>query len=191
MYVLTGCVQSGLGQGNGLSPQSQHKKSLVTSAGIWVITKQSLLQEQAMTTEVLSPVFPPHKPSVHRSYPPVSCLQHRGDRPWCQRAQHRSLLLPGSQHHPSGVNCRAPAGLLALQLAPNAAIAHQCSPVLLTAAEAEPSPPASAALRTTWNPSSPQIPAGLFIPSDSQSKELPSRVIPNKRHAANLPQKLL
>lgn len=75
-----------------------------------------------MTTEVLSPVFPSNKPFIHRSYPWVSCLQHRGDEMWCQRAQHllppgfqpltvpstgpgakHMLAIPGFQHHPKDV----------------------------------------------------------------------------------------
>lgn len=105
MYVVfdkntsTGSMEPGLG-GRGMSCPlsastrshlSQVRGSGLSLSRVWYRSKQ-------MTTEVLSPVFPSHKPFVHRSYPWVSCLQHRGDELWCQRAQH--LLPPGCQPLP-------------------------------------------------------------------------------------------
>lgn len=129
MYVLfdkntsTGSVESGLG-GRGMScPLSASTRSHLSQVrGSGLSLSRVCYRSKQMTTEVLSAVFPSHKPFVHRSCPRVSCLQHRGDELWCQRAQH--LLPPGCQGPelepqdsstiPKVFNCRAPAGTLAL-----------------------------------------------------------------------------
>lgn len=154
-----------------LSASTRSHLSQVRGSGLslsrgWYRSKQ-------MTTEVLGPVFPSHKPFVYR---------HRGDEPWCQRAQ--PLLppgcqplpvpcaglgaqpvrgIPGFQHHPKGVYLIAGLQLgpsLSI-LTPNTGILHQCTSSahqrLHTATGAESSPP-RAALRTTPEPSQPLNP---------------------------------
>lgn len=181
MYVVfdkntsTGSMEPGLG-GRGMSCPlsastrshlSQVRGSGLSLSRVWYRSKQ-------MTTEVLSPVFPSHKPFVHRSYPWVSCLQHRGDELWCQRAQHLlppgcqplpgfwtalgaqlMLGIPGFQHHPKGFTAGLHLGSSLYILTPSTGILYQCTTSahqrLHTGTEAE-SSPSQAALRTTLEP---------------------------------------